>query len=97
MVKTLTKVGNSKALIIPSELIKKYGLKEVILEETDEGILIKSAVATTHFQKAVIELREKKYELYRRIESQANDPETIAHYGKPENNFSEADLDLIEE
>ncbi len=97
MVKTLTKVGNSKALIIPADLIKKYGLEEVILEETEEGILIKSAITVSDFQKSVNELREKKRELYARIESQANEPETIAYYGKSENNLSEIDLDIIEE
>ena len=96
MVKTLTKVGNSKALIIPADLIKKYGLDEVILEETDEGILIKSATTITDFRNAVNKLREKKQQLYDRIESQANEPETIAYYEKSENDLSDIDLDIVE-
>jgi antitoxin component of MazEF toxin-antitoxin module len=60
MVKTLTKLGNSKALIIPAELIKKYGLNEVILEEKPEGILIRSANENTNFQKAVEDLLKYK-------------------------------------
>ncbi len=96
MVKTLTKVGNSKALIIPADLIKKYGLDEVILEETDEGILIKSATTITDFRNAVNKLREKKQQLYDRIESQANEPETIAYYEQSENDLSDIDLDIVE-
>ena len=68
MVKTLTKLGNSKALIIPAELIKKCGLDAVILEEKAEGILIRSAKENTSFQKAVkqrfmIELNLKRMSL----------------------------------
>ncbi|MDR7132363.1 antitoxin component of MazEF toxin-antitoxin module [Algoriphagus sp. 4150] len=96
MVKTLTKVGNSKALIIPAELIKKYGLDEVILEEKPEGILIRSANEGSSFQQAVDKLRQYKLDLYERIESQANEPETIAYYNKSENNLSDIDLDIIE-
>ncbi|MEB2784147.1 AbrB/MazE/SpoVT family DNA-binding domain-containing protein [Algoriphagus persicinus] len=97
MVKTLTKLGNSKALIIPAELIKKYDLNEVILEEKEEGILIRSAQKVTSFQKSVDELRQYKSDIYKRIESQANEPDTIAYYKKAENDFSDIDLDIIEE
>jgi antitoxin component of MazEF toxin-antitoxin module len=97
MVKTLTKLGNSKALIIPSELIKKYGLDEVILEEKPEGILIRSNNPVTSFQKSVDELRQYKSEIYERIESQANEPDTIAYYKRPENDLSDIDLDIIDE
>ncbi|MDP2040350.1 MAG: AbrB/MazE/SpoVT family DNA-binding domain-containing protein [Algoriphagus sp.] len=97
MVKTLTKLGNSKALIIPAELIKKYGLDEVILEEKPEGILIRSAVKRTGFQKSVDELRQYKTEIYSRIELQANEPETIEYYKKSANDLSDIDLDIIEE
>ncbi|MFN3996401.1 AbrB/MazE/SpoVT family DNA-binding domain-containing protein [Algoriphagus sp.] len=97
MVKTLTKLGNSKALIIPAELIKKYGLDEVILEEKPEGILIRSANELTSFQKSVDELRQYKTEIYNRMELQANEPETIEYYKKPENDLSDLDLDIIEE
>lgn len=53
MVKSLTWVGNSKAVIIPSEMIKKYKLEKVLIEETDDGILIRSAVQSTNFQRTV--------------------------------------------
>ncbi|SFT54951.1 hypothetical protein SAMN04489724_1277 [Algoriphagus locisalis] len=97
MVKTLTKLGNSKALIIPAELIKKYGLDEVILEEKAEGILIRSAKDISSFQKAVDDLRLYKTEIYERIESQANEPDTIAYYKNSTNNLSDIDLDIVEE
>ena len=97
MVKTLITVGNSKAVILPAEMIKKYGLYKVTIEETADGILIRSAVETSNFQKAVEKLRKYKSSLYRRIETQANDPETIKYYGKDANDFSEVEPDIIEE
>jgi antitoxin component of MazEF toxin-antitoxin module len=97
MIKTLTSVGNSKAVILPSEMIKKYKLEKVVIEETEEGILIRSAVVETNLQKAVEKLRRNKATLYKRIESQAKDPETIKYYAKEGNNFSDVDLDIIEE
>ena len=97
MIKTLTSVGNSKAVILPSEMVKKYKLEKVIIEETDEGILIRSAVLDTNFQKAIEKLRKNKAALYKRIESQANDPETINYYAKSANNFSDVDPDILEE
>jgi antitoxin component of MazEF toxin-antitoxin module len=97
MIKTLTSVGNSKAVILPSELIKKYKLERVLIEETEDGILIRPAVLNSGFQKAVEKLRKNKVALYKRIESQANDPETIKHYAKGKNNFSDIDLDIIKE
>ena len=97
MIKTLTSVGNSKAVILPSEMVKKYKLERVVIEETDDGILIRSAVQNTNFQKAIEKLRKNKATLYKRIESQANDPETINYYAKSANNFSDVDLDIIEE
>lgn len=97
MVKTLTKLGNSKALIIPAELIKIHDLNEVILEEKEEGILIRSAQKVTSFQKSVDELRQYKSDIYKRIKSKANEPDTIAYYKNAENDFSDIDLDIIEE
>lgn len=97
MIKTLTSVGNSKAVILPSEMIKKYKLEKVVIEETEEGILIRSAIAESNFQRAVEKLRKNKAALYKRIESQAKDPETIKYYAKEVNNFSDVDLDIIEE
>jgi antitoxin component of MazEF toxin-antitoxin module len=97
MIKTLTTVGNSKAVILPAEMVKKYNLDMVLIEETEDGILIRSAVKKTDFQLAVEILRKDKDALYKRIESQANDPETIMYYEKNANNFSDVDLDIIEE
>jgi antitoxin component of MazEF toxin-antitoxin module len=97
MIKTLTSVGNSKAVIIPAEMIKKYKLEKVVIEETDEGILIRSAVQHTSFQKAMEKLRKNKAALYKRMESQANDPDTINYYAQVTNNFSDVDPDIIEE
>lgn len=97
MIKNLISVGNSKAVILPSEMIKKYGLEKVSIEETDDGILLRSAIQNSRFQKTIDKLRKNKAALYKRIESQANDPATFKYYAKEANNFSEADLDIIEE
>ena len=98
MIKTLTTVGNSKAVILPSEMIKKYGLeKKVLIEETEDGILIRSAIQNSNFQKTIEKLRKNKTSVYKRIESQANDPETIKYYANNANKFSEVDLDILEE
>lgn len=69
----------------------------MILEEKADGILIRSAVDGKSFQKAVDELRQYKTDIYKRIESQANEPETIAYYKNSNNDLSDIDLDIIEE
>lgn|SRR5688572_19086337 len=97
MVKTLISVGNSKAVILPAEMIKKYKLEKVVIEETDDGILIRSAFQKTNFQKAVEKLRKNKAALYKRIENQVNDPETIKYYEGGVNNFSDVDPDILDE
>jgi antitoxin component of MazEF toxin-antitoxin module len=97
MIKTLTMVGNSKAVIIPSEMIKKYKLEKVFIEETDDGILIRSATQSTNFQRAVEKLRKNKVALYKRMAAQATAPETIKYYSKGVNNLSEVDVDIIEQ
>ena len=97
MVKTLITVGNSKAVILPAELIKKYALEKVSIEETKDGILIRSAVDPSSFEKTIEKLRKDKSSLYKRMESQANDPETIKYYAKEANDFSEVEPDIIEE
>ncbi|HRK54619.1 MAG TPA: hypothetical protein PK185_11945 [Cyclobacteriaceae bacterium] len=78
-------------------MAKKYKPDKVVIKEADGRILIRSAVKETNFQKAIEKLRKNKKALYKRIESQANDPETINYYAKSANNFSEVDLDILEE
>jgi antitoxin component of MazEF toxin-antitoxin module len=82
MKKKLTPVGNSKAVILPADMIRKYKLTEgeVIIEETERGILIRPSEQASPFAKALDLLRKKKYEVYRRMEAEANDPATHAHY-----------------
>ena len=67
------------------------------MEERPDGILIRSANEVISFQKSVDELRQYKSEIYIRIESQANEPETIGYYKKAGNDLSDIDLDIIEE
>lgn len=62
MIKTLTSVGNSNAVILHS----------------------------------VEKLRKNKAALYKRIEAQAKDPETIKHCANKANNLSDVDPDIVE-
>ena len=97
MIKTLTSVGNSKAVILPSEMIKKYNLEKVLLEETEDGILIRSAQQNSDFQKTLEKLKRNKAAVYKRIKTQASDPETLKYYSGKSNNFADVDPDLLEE
>ena len=96
MRKSLIIVGNSKALIIPASLIKKYDLHQIIIEETEEGLLIKSATKIDSFQKKVKKLIRNRSLICRRMNAQASHPDTIKYYADPENNFSEVDVDMVE-
>lgn len=49
-------------------MVKKYKLQKVVIEETDDGILIRSAVQDTDFQKAIAKLSKNKATLYKRME-----------------------------
>ena len=97
MIKKLISVGNSKAVILPSEMVKKYGLEKVFIEDTNDGILIRSASQNSNLHVTIEKLRKQKEALYRRMESQANNVNTIKYYSKESNNFSEAGLDILDE
>jgi antitoxin component of MazEF toxin-antitoxin module len=97
MVKALTKVGNSKAVILPKQMIVKFKLgRTVMIEETEEGILIKAIQKENSFQRKLRLARQNKGEIYRRMHEQANDPKTKAWYADPENNFGDVDVDIID-
>lgn len=96
MEKMLTTVGNSKAVILPAQMVKRLGEK-VSIEETEDGIVIRPAAAKSSFHKAVEKLSRNKAALYKRIELQASDPETMRFYSNASNNFSEVDTDIITE
>ena len=98
MIKSLTKVGNSRAVILPAQMIAKFKFgRTVMIEETEEGILIRAVRKETNYQKMLKKARENKEEIYRQIEKAANSPEAKAFYSNPENNFSDADPDLKED
>ena len=97
MVKALTQVGNSKAVILPKQMIVKFKLgRTVVIEETEDGILIKAVQKETSFQKKMRIARKNKDAIYKRMREYANDPEVQAYYKNPENNFSDVDLDIID-
>lgn len=95
MIKTLTNIGNSKAVILPSALVKRFKLKKVIIEATDSGILIRPVETKTSFQKKLDFARKNKVAIYKKMEQEASDPNTIAFYDNPNNSFDDVDLDII--
>lgn len=97
MIKKLISVGNSRAVILPAEMVKKYGLEKVFIEDTNNGILIRSASQNYNLHVTIEKLRKHKESLYKRLESQANNVNTIKYYSKDANNFSEAGLDILDE
>ncbi len=95
MIKTLTNVGNSKAVILPKKLINKFKLTKVLIQETEEGILITRAKGFLTFQEKLEILKNNKSAIYAKMKLQAEDPETIAYYKS--NDVSDVDLDVVEE
>ncbi|MEM6814098.1 MAG: AbrB/MazE/SpoVT family DNA-binding domain-containing protein [Bacteroidota bacterium] len=92
-VKTLTNVGNSKAVILPKRLIEKYKLDHIILKETEKGILI--VPAQDSFQEKLEALRQQRSKVYERMTAQASDPEAIAYY-QSEEALGDVDVDIID-
>ena len=96
MIKRLTTVGNSKAVILPSAMVKRYKMKKVTIEATEEGILIRPVETKTSFQKKMELARKNKVAIYKQMENDEKNPETIAFYSNPNNTFEDVDLDIIE-
>lgn len=94
MGKTLTKVGNSQAVIIPKEMVNKYKLNKIKLIEKDEGILIVPDQQTLSFQEKVDRLQEHKDRIYKSMKTQSLDPETIEYYENQ--SFEDVDVDIID-
>jgi antitoxin component of MazEF toxin-antitoxin module len=98
MVKKLTKVGNSQAVIIPAQMIARFKLgKKIMIEETEDGILIRAFQKETSFQKGMRYLRANKDAIYKRMKEQANDPMTIAYYANPKNIVGDGDLEILDD
>lgn len=97
MIKKLTKVGNSKAVILPAQMIIKFKLgKTVMIKETEEGILITSTKSETYYQRELRKFRENKEEFYKKVRQQAASPEAQAYYANPENNLGDDLMELID-
>jgi antitoxin component of MazEF toxin-antitoxin module len=96
MIKTLTTVGNSKAVILPSVLVKRYNLKKITIEATEEGILIRPLEMKTSFQRKMELARKNKKAIYKKMEREANDPKTVAFYANLNNTSEDIDLDIVE-
>ena len=80
MEKTLIKVGNSRAIVLPNHMVDKYHLDKVTIQEVEEGILIKPASSSQSFQAKLAQLKRNKQQIYKQIKIEAEDPETIAFY-----------------
>ncbi len=95
MIKSLTNVGNSKAVILPKRLINKYQLNKVRIQETDEGILITRAKGILSFQEKLELAKKNKTQMYAKMKTQAEDADTIAYY--KQSDISAIDLEIIVE
>lgn len=101
MIKALKKVGKDQALILPARMVIKYKLgKKVMIEETEDGILIhatdKKLPKESSFQKRLAELRKNKAAIQKKIRDAANNPEVQAYYANPKNRFDDVDPDVID-
>ena len=94
MIKQLINVGNSKAVIIPKRLIEKFHLEKVIIQETEEGILLLPSTDKPSFQEKLENLRRNKKEIYNRMKKHAEDPKMISYYER--DSLSEVDVDIID-
>ena len=99
MIKALTKVGKNQALIIPAKMIIKYKLgKKVMIEETENGILIHAVhrEKQSSFQKKLQKLRDTKEQWSKRMREDSNNPEIRAHYTNANNNLSDIEPEIAE-
>ena len=68
MQKKLTTIGNSRALILPKELLELYGFgEEVSIEPTDGGLIIRPARIGLTFEEAKARIFSEKRELLERL------------------------------
>ena len=68
----------------------------VMIEETENGILIRAIQKETSFQKKLKKARENKEEIYRRMRQDANDPKVQAYYANPENHIGDVANEVID-
>jgi antitoxin component of MazEF toxin-antitoxin module len=94
MEKRLTIVGNSMAVTLPAAWVKQHNVAKVTLQITDEGILIKPVQHVSSFQQKMETARLAKEETYKKIEAQANDPDTLAFYDNSNNTLNDVDVDI---
>ena len=93
MTATTTKVGRRGTIVIPAELRRRFGLEEgslVIAESTDEGVLIRPAIALPIEQYTPVRRAEfllsnavgaEEYALaLQEVRAMGLDPATIVHY-----------------
>lgn len=68
MQKKLTTIGNSRALILPKELLELYNfVDEVTIEPTEGGLIIRPARVGLSFEEAKAKLFREKRELLERL------------------------------
>ena len=90
-------IGNSKGIILPQSLIKKYHFfKKVILSETPQGIIISSAETKSLFEQKLEKLKANKKNIYALMSKQAEDAETIAYYEQQAEEIGNIDLEILD-
>lgn len=94
MVKSLTVVGNSKAVILPNRLVKKYNLSEVEIREHEGGILIMPVGNGISYEQRLDQLKRDKKLLYKNMKMEAADNEVIKYYDN--NTNSDVDVEIFD-
>jgi len=80
MYKELTKVGNSRAVIIPKKMIDRFAIESYSLEEVENGILIVPARIENSFQQKLNQLKTNKKQINDQMIKEAEEEETISYY-----------------
>lgn len=94
----IRKIGNSKGIILPKKIIDKYHFCDlVIINEGEDGITIKPVKRKSLFREKLEKASAHKTQLYKTMEQEANNENTIAYYKNQIEEIGNIDLNIIEE
>jgi antitoxin component of MazEF toxin-antitoxin module len=93
---TLRKIGNSRGIIIPNDLIRKYRLERVNIRETDEGILLVPVDSKDDFSKKLEQMRIQQSHWLSEMKKAAEDENTQKYYRKESEEMGDVDIEILE-
>jgi len=94
---SIRNIGNSKGVIIPNNLIKKYHFKKkVIFIETDAGLIIKPTQEKSLFEQKLVYVKANKDKIYRKMKQEAQNNEIIAYYEQQTDDYGNIDLEILD-